>query len=452
MTMISSASILSMVERLEREQVCLHGFELRVGGSVRAEGYYAPFRKGDMHRMYSVSKTMTGLAIALLMDDGKLRLDDRIASFFPDKLPQHPDPRILRLTIHDMLRMATCHRKTTYREGVDENWDGTFFTVKPTHEPGTMFNYDTSCSQVLAALAERLSGKGLLAFLEERIFRPIGADDPKRWLTDPSGVPTGGTGLMMSLRDMAKVAQLMMDGGRGLVSAEYIRAATSKQSCNDAPNFPEEGYGYGYQLWMTRYGWAMYGMGGQMALCCPEKRVLLCTIADTRLDPYGIQRLHDAFQEDILDRVNELEIPGSDEALQRKLANLRMVSVPHVGGACPQGSRTYIMEDNEQHLKRLVLEENAIRVVWEDSEDVFQWDVLGQNKMGIWPNTDVPALTSAGLMENGALHVRCQAVGDSPCGAELFIYEKDGTVSVRMRMSSDPLTTRYQGIYWGRTV
>ena len=67
MTMVSSASILRMLDRLDKENVCLHAFELRVGGSVRAEGYYAPFRKGEMHRMYSVSKTMTGLAIGLLI-------------------------------------------------------------------------------------------------------------------------------------------------------------------------------------------------------------------------------------------------------------------------------------------------------------------------------------------------------------------------------------------------
>ena len=452
MTMVSSASILRMLDRLEKENVCLHGFELRVGGSVRAEGYYAPFRKGGMHRMYSVSKTMTGLAIGLLIGDGRLKLDDRIVTFFEDKLPRNPDPRLMRLTIRDMLRMATCHRKTTYREGIDDNWDGTFFTVKPTHEPGTMFNYDTSCSQVLAALAERLAGKGLLEFLEERIFSKIGADDPKRWLTDPSGVPTGGTGLMMSLRDLGKVAQLVMDGGRGLIPADYLAAATTKQIGNDAPNFPEEGYGYGYQLWITRYGWAMYGLGGQMALCCPEKRVLLCTIGDTRLDPYGIQRLHDAFREEILDHTDELEIPGSDETLQRRLANLRMVSVPHAGGVCPRESRTYIMEDNDGQLKRVVLEESAVRLVWTDGEHAFCWDVLGQNKAGCWPDTDVPTLTSAGLTEDGGLHVRCSVVGDAPCGAELFIYEKDGTVSIRMRKSSDPLTNRYDGVFWGREV
>ena len=78
--------------------------------------------------------------------------------------------------------------------------------------------------------------------------------------------------------------------------------------------------------------------------------------------------------------------------------------------------------------------------------------MLGQNKAGCWPDTDVPTLTSAGLTEDGALHVRCNVVGDAPCGAELFIYEKDGTVSNRMRKSSDPLTNRYDGVFWGREV
>ena len=144
MNVVSSQSILKFVERLEQENVAMHGFELRLDGMIRAEGYYAPFNKGEMHRMYSVSKTVTGLGIGLLVGEGKLKLTDHIADFFTDYLPAHPDPRLMRLTIHDMLRMATCHRKTTYREYEDYNFATSFFTTTPTHEPGTMFNYDTS--------------------------------------------------------------------------------------------------------------------------------------------------------------------------------------------------------------------------------------------------------------------------------------------------------------------
>ena len=131
------------VARLRREDVCMHGFILSVGGEIKATATYAPFTEDKPRRMYSSSKTMTALAIAILMGDGKLRLDDHIAGYFTDYLPENPDPRLLRLTIRDMLRMATCYRQTAYREGVDQNWTRPFFTGKPTHEPGTVFHYDT---------------------------------------------------------------------------------------------------------------------------------------------------------------------------------------------------------------------------------------------------------------------------------------------------------------------
>ena len=122
-------------DRLRREDVNMHAFQ--------------------PHRMYSVSKTMTGIAVGMLADDGKISLDQPIADFFADWLPEKPDGRLLRLTIRDMLRMATCYRQTAYREGVDENWAKPFFTGAPTHEPGMVFHYDTGCSQVLAALVKR---------------------------------------------------------------------------------------------------------------------------------------------------------------------------------------------------------------------------------------------------------------------------------------------------------
>ena len=69
MVRIASQNILRMLRRFKQEDVTLHGFELRQDGQIRAEGYYAPFDKGQPHRMYSVSKTMTGLAIGLLAQD-----------------------------------------------------------------------------------------------------------------------------------------------------------------------------------------------------------------------------------------------------------------------------------------------------------------------------------------------------------------------------------------------
>ena len=171
----------NFVSRLKRESVCMHGFILDVRGEVKATAYYPPFEEGKAHRMYSVSKSMTALAIGLLLDEGKISLDDRIADCFRDFLPEKPDARLMRLKIRDMLRMATCYRATVYRE-TDDDWTKPFFTATSTHEPGTVFHYDTGCSQVLAALVARLTGQQVMDYLTARVFTPLGADDEKHWL------------------------------------------------------------------------------------------------------------------------------------------------------------------------------------------------------------------------------------------------------------------------------
>lgn len=446
---VSSTAILKFLRRMEREDVCLHGFELREGGAIRAEGYYAPFEKGQPHRMYSVSKSMVSLAVGLLLEEGKISLDDCITAYFPDKLHGQPEPRLARLTIRDMLRMATCFHKTTYKEYSDFSWSDSYFQVKPSHEPGSMFNYDTSCSQVLGEMCQRVSGKPLLELLQERVFAPLTANDPKRWLTDPAGAPQGGTGLIMSLRDLGKVAQCVMDGGQGILPAEYVRQATARQIGTECQGNPEERYGYGWQFWRTRHGWAMYGLGGQLAVACPEEGLLLCTIADTRLDPYGVQRLYDGFFEEIVGHLGEEGDPADDATLEKLLQNLHVATLKHTPGPWPQGTRRYAMESVDLGLREVCVEDNAISLVWDDGVHTFHWDAWGKSCQHTFPHTDVPCLTSAGWTADGALRVRCQLIGDAPCGLELYISETDDCVSVRMQKSSDPLTNRYEGIAWG---
>ncbi len=432
---VSASSIQSFVRRLQG--VDMHGFELRENGQIRAEGYYAPFEKGQPHRMYSISKSMVSLAIGLLVKDGKLRPDDLIVSHFPDKLPSQPDGRLMRLRIRDMLRMATCYRKTTYREGLDADWASTFFTATPTHEPGTVFHYDTSCSQVLGALTERLTGQTLLDFLNERVFLPIGADDPKRWLCDPSGVAQGGTGLIMSLRDLGKVAQLVMDGGRGLLPQDYLIQATSKQIETPFQGNPEEKYGYGWQFWRTRDGWAMYGMGGQLAIAHPQSGLLLCTIADTRLDPYGVQRIYDAFFDEIVSR---LEPPAHQKP---DMLSLKAMALSHMGFPAFEGSWNICSDE----LRRVEIKQKTVRLVWPHGEHCFVFDELGSVCQGLFD--DAPCLISAAMTDERTLRLQCRLIGDAPCGMDMLFSRAGDALSIVLKRSSDPHTLGYDGVFWG---
>ena len=433
----------NFVSRLEREDVCMHGFILSVKGDVKATAYYAPFEEGKPHRMYSVSKTMTAIALAILMDEGKCSLDDHIVDYFQDYLPENPDGRLLRLTIRDMLRMATCYRSTAYREGVDENWAKPFFTGNPTHEPGTVFHYDTGCSQVLAALVARLSGQEVIDLLNERVFGPIGADDEKYWLRDPSGTCQGGTGLCMSLRDLHKVTRLVMEGGRGIIPGWFCEEVGKKHIDNRLCANEEERYGYGWQVWMTRAGWAMYGLGGQLAIVCPEKDVCLCTIADTRLDNVGVQRIYNAFFDELYPFCGQEDMSPVTLALSTKpVGNNAEYAIEAAGPY-------YFAEGNMLGLKSVEL--RGSELLWENAwgKNPLRFG-LGENIVDTFPGwPDHPTLSSGGWIEPGLLRVRCFIIGDAPCGVDMLLHFTENCLTVQSRKSFDPATNAYEGVATG---
>ena len=438
-----AARVQAFVDRLKKEDVNMHGFLLTVNGREKAKAYYAPFKEGVPHRMYSVSKTMTGIAVGMLIDQGKLTLNDKITDYFRDWLPPNPDGRLLRLTIGDMLRMATCYRWTTYREGVDENWAQTFFTGTPTHEPGTVFYYDTGCSQALAALVKRLSGQEVINYLEERLFSPLRCQDDRYWLRDPSGCCQGGTGLCMSLRDLHRVALCVLNGGEGIIPAWYAREMGKKHMETLLQANEEEQYGYGWQCWRTRAGFAMYGLGGQLSVICPEKKTVLSTIADTRLDPCGVQRIYNAFFEEIYPWLGKEDMEGVTLKLRvHTVPDQKKLGIPETG--------VYVFpEENQLGLKSLQLKSNCLE--YENARGKVRLPFgRGKNEKIPYPGwLSVPALASGGWVEKDLLRVRCYAVGEAPCGFDMLVRFADGSVTVQCRKSYDPVTVGYDGVATG---
>jgi CubicO group peptidase (beta-lactamase class C family) len=430
----------SFIRRVETEGINLYGFMLSVNGKRKASAYYAPFREGQPHRMYSVSKTMTGLAVGLLAEEGKLSLDQSICDFFPDLLPEDPDPRLLRQTVRDMLRMATCYRATVYREREDQDWTRPFFTGVPTHEPGTVFHYDTGCSQVLAALVRRLSGLEVIDFLGQKLFDPLNLRDQRFWLRDPSGCCQGGTGLCMSLRDLHRVGECLLSGGEGLLPAWFIREMSKKQIDTLLRDADEEKFGYGWQCWQTRKGWSMYGMGGQLCVLVPEERAVWTTIADTRLDPCGVQKLYDAFYE-------ELEPWLGTEDMEETYYTLSLKPLPHEPAWEKKAAGPFRFNaGNALGLRQMKLEGH--RLIYEQARGEvvlpFAPGQILETAFPGWP--DVPALVASGWAAPDLLRLRCHAIGTAPCGFDLLLHFGEDCLTVQSMRSWDPLTDGYDGV------
>lgn len=314
---ISTESINRFISRLSRNQVPIHSILLMRHEKLVLETYAAPITRDTLHRCFSISKSFTSIAIGLLAAEGKLSLDDKIISYFPDKLPDRVHPFLADMSIRDMLMMRTCHAATTYKlmKGdpgeTRSDWVASFFTVAPTHPAGTVFHYDTSSAHTLCALVERLTQMPMLDYLREKCLYALSFSAESYLLTDPLGISMGGTGLMATSLDLLKFGYLILHGGlvngKQLVPADYIHAATSFQSSTvmTAP-CRSEACGYGYQFWRTeQYGYVCYGMGGQLILFQPELDLILVTTADTQGIGGGNQMIYDALYEELYPELYE---------------------------------------------------------------------------------------------------------------------------------------------------
>ena len=130
---ISSASIKRVLERLDKKDVPMHSLLIMKDDKLIFEKYYAPYTADTLHRLFSVSKSITAMAIALLQEEGKLSFDASITDYFPEYTDENTHPWIRQTTIRNMLQMRTCHASTTYKVDMKSDWVESFFKVAPTH-------------------------------------------------------------------------------------------------------------------------------------------------------------------------------------------------------------------------------------------------------------------------------------------------------------------------------
>ena len=102
---ISSAAVKGFEERLTRLGVQMHGYLLLCGKDIVGEKYYTPYGQDTLHRMYSITKSFTSMAVGLLLKQKKIALEDAICDYFPEKLPKEgPHPWCHEMTIRESLR------------------------------------------------------------------------------------------------------------------------------------------------------------------------------------------------------------------------------------------------------------------------------------------------------------------------------------------------------------
>lgn len=268
---ISSAVVERLFKTLSSEVDTLgvHSVMLIRNGKVFAEGYWAPYRKGVPHMMYSASKSIVSTAMGFAYDEGIIDLDCKLEDIFTE-LPSSANKWNRMLTVRHLLTMSTGVRFNEVGSALDKDWVKMFMESAPKFEPGTQFEYNSLNTYMLSAVLRRVTGQTLTEYLTPRLYEPLGITN-HIWEKCPMGTEKGGWGLSLCAEDLAKIAQLYLNrgmwNGKRLLSEEWLDMATSSQI--DTPN-GEMNHGYGFQIWMNADGvYQFNGAFGQYAVMFP---------------------------------------------------------------------------------------------------------------------------------------------------------------------------------------
>jgi CubicO group peptidase (beta-lactamase class C family) len=236
---------------------------------------------GDIFWIASMSKPLTAVCVALLVDDGKLRFDDPVEKYLPEfrnlwvVQEGTPERRILvkaarPITLRDLLTHTSGLGEY---QATDPHWTLAAMSKVLAREPlrfqpGTRWAYSTAGIDVLGRVVEVVSGMPFNEFMRARLLDPLGMKDTTWWIspeqdqrrahtyvlnaetkrlqetpiyymyggavTDPARPALGGAGLFSTAADILKFYQMMLQGGElaghRILKAETVAEMTRKQT------------------------------------------------------------------------------------------------------------------------------------------------------------------------------------------------------------------------------
>ena len=357
---VSSAAILKWIDACEQtfdagRMGALHGFVIVRHGKVIAEGSWKPFDTlNETHMLYSHSKSFTSSAIGFLVDEGKLDLDERIVDIFSNEVPVQVSENLAQLRVRDLLTMNAGKKDHLLRDGGD--WVREFLSKDFTRKPGTGFKYDSDATYMLAAIAEKKSGRRMMDYLKVKMFDRIGIE--KAWTTySPQGIPCGGWGMNMTTRELARFGQLYLNrgewNGEQLLSPDWVSLATTRQTwCNGITiqsqtigSGSDWNQGYGFQFWRCRHGaYRADGASGQYTIVMPDQDAVVSIHAGLG----NMQKEIDLVWDHLLPAFQDAPLAEDADAfaaLRHRIAALAIRPVPTAADAA-WTSKSFELKDN----------------------------------------------------------------------------------------------------------
>jgi CubicO group peptidase (beta-lactamase class C family) len=253
-----------------------------VDGTLAAERYFHGAAPGRPANMKSASKSIISALVGVAIHRGLIgSVHDPISRYLSEYV--RTDPAKAAITIEDLLTMRTGLETTSNRNYgrwvSSSNWVRFVLDQPMVDEPGGRMIYSTGSTHLLSAILTRATKTGTLAFAQSALAAPLGIT-LGAWQRDPQGIFLGGNEMPMRPRDMLRIGELYLNGGRyqdrQIVPREWIQTSIVPRTTS---RWSDREYGYGW--WIRTlddepafYAW---GYGGQFIFVVPSVRLVVVT-------------------------------------------------------------------------------------------------------------------------------------------------------------------------------
>ncbi len=277
---VSSKKLSEFFEKLD--ETYYHGFMVIKNGKVVAERYRTPYNCVDNHELYSVSKSITAIAVGFAVCEGLLSLDQRIVDIFPEYKVKKNDGIFNKMTVEHLITLTS---GVTSNPGINKSrhkdWVKLFFHSHRSYIPGNGFEYNNENFYMACAVIRRVTGETVTDFLYPRLFEPLGIEKPF-WECCPKGTESGGWGLFLSMESLAKIAMCFLDGGRyngkQIIPEKWVEEAL-KSHKNQKYGQDFDDYGYGIWKRKNKNSFRFEGVFSQIAEFYPDHNALCVFVA-----------------------------------------------------------------------------------------------------------------------------------------------------------------------------
>ncbi|MBF7073344.1 serine hydrolase [Glaciecola sp. MH2013] len=280
-TSIEAGDLLNIPE----ESIDAYFREQRIAGLVVLhkgkrvfEKYGLDFDKDGKWTSFSVAKSFTSTLVGAAIKDGYIKsLQDSVSDYIPDMQGSAYDD----VTIEQLLTMTSGVKwdenysdpnsdvnKFNFSKG-DAGVDSTVSYMRKLEravKPGEKWLYSTGETNLIGVLVSQSTGKTLSAYLSEKIWQHIGAEQDASWILGPSGHEISGCCIQATTRDFASFGQFILDGavvnGESIVPQGWFEKATVTQVSFSSDS---NSNGYAYQWWTSAdssfQGKGIFGQG-----------------------------------------------------------------------------------------------------------------------------------------------------------------------------------------------